>query len=112
MYSSAKASLEMMTRCTAAEQALCKDPVVVCAVCPGRVETRMQRRIRDSSPDRFPAQPDFVQAKNRGDVIGPHQVAGVLLTLDRAGQLRNGHVYDLRDVKRNPDGLSIDPIRL
>jgi benzil reductase ((S)-benzoin forming) len=112
VYCSAKAFLEMMTRCAAAEQALREDPVVVCAVCPGRVETRMQRRIRDSSPDQFPAQPDFIQAKNRGDVIEPQRIAEMLLTLDRAGQLRNGHVYDLRDVQQHAGGLSIDPIRI
>lgn len=112
MYCSAKASLEMMTRCAAAEQELRENPVAVCAVCPGRVETRMQRRIRKSSPDQFPAKPDFVQAKNRGDVIRPQLVAEMLLGLDRAGQLRNGHVYDLRDAKQHAGGLSIDPIRL
>ena len=112
MYCGAKASLEMMTRCVAAEQALREDPVVVCAVCPGRVETRMQRRIRDSNPDQFPAKPDFVQAKNRGDVITPQRVAEMLLTLDRTGQLRNGHVYDLRDAKQHAGGWSIDPLRI
>jgi benzil reductase ((S)-benzoin forming) len=112
MYCGAKAFLEMITRCVAAEQEAREDPVVVCAVCPGRVETRMQRRIRDLSPDQFPAQPDFVQAKKRGDVLRPELVADMLLTLDRAGPLRNGHVYDLRDVQQHAGGRSIDPIRL
>lgn len=112
MYCSAKASLEMMTRCVAAEQALREDPVVVCAVCPGRVETRMQRRIRDSNPDLFPAKPDFVRAKKCGDVIRPQLVAEMLLALDRSGQFRSGHIYDLRDVKQHAGGWSIDPIRI
>lgn len=112
MYCSSKASLEMMTRCVSAEQAMKKDPVAVCAVCPGRVETRMQRSIRDLSPDRFPAQPEFIDAKRRGDIQTPEQVAEILLALDREGQLHNGHVYDLRDVRRHAGGLSIDPIRI
>ena len=112
MYCSSKASLEMMTRCVAAEQELREDPVVVCAVCPGRVETRMQRRIRDSNPDQFPAKPDFVRAKSRGDVLRPQLAAEMLLTLDRTGQLRNGHIYDLRDVKQHAGRWSIDPIRI
>ncbi len=112
MYCSSKAFLEMMTRCVAAEQPMRGDPIAVCAVCPGRVETRMQRSIRDSDPDRFPAQPDFIDAKRRGDVQTPEQVADMLLALDRGGQLQNGKIYDLRDVQRHGTGLSIDPIRI
>ena len=110
LYCASKAALEMMTLSVAAEQAICVNPVVVCAVSPGKVETDMQRRIRSSSPAIFPAQPDFVDAKRRGKIKTPEAVAGMILALDRAGLLHNGKLYDLRDVKQQAGGLRIDPI--
>ena len=110
MYCSAKAALEMMTRCVAAEQSTKEDPVAVCAVCPGKVETRMQRSIRALRPDQFPAQPEFVAAKKRGDVQLPEAAAKVLLDADRAGLLRNGCIYDLRDAVYRGGSVSITPV--
>lgn len=100
-----------MTLCVAAEQALSRNPVAICAVSPGRVETRMQQRIRSTSPRQFPAQPDFIDAKRRGAIESPERVAERLLTLDRSGQLHNGLIYDLRDVVDQGGRLSIRPIR-
>lgn len=111
MYCCAKASLEMMTLCIAAEQALNRNPAAICAVRPGRVETRMQQRIRSTSPRQFPAQPDFIDAKHRGRIDSPEHAADILLTLDRNGQLRNGKIYDLRNVAAQGGRLSIRPIR-
>jgi benzil reductase ((S)-benzoin forming) len=110
MYCSAKASLEMMTRCVAAEQTAQDDSVALCAVSPGLVETRMQRLIRDANPDQFPARPKFISAQQSGNVKTPEQVADILLDLDRMGQLQNGQLYDLRDVQQHAGRLSIDPI--
>jgi benzil reductase ((S)-benzoin forming) len=111
MYCCTKAGLEMMTLCIAAEQSLNRNPVAICAVSPGRVETRMQQRIRSTSPRQFPAQPDFIDAKRRGLLDSPERVADVLLTLDRNGQLRNGLIFDLRDVVDQGGRMSIRPIR-
>jgi hypothetical protein len=71
----------------------------------------MQQRIRSTSPRQFPAQPDFIDAKRRGLLDSPERVADVLLTLDRNGQLRNGLIFDLRDVVDQGGRMSIRPIR-
>ncbi len=110
MYCSAKAALEMMTRSVAAEQDAREDPVTVCAVRPGKVETRMQRSVRALRPDQFPAQPEFVAAKKRGDVRSPEAAAKVLLDADRAGLLQNGRIYDLRDAVYRDGSVSITPV--
>lgn len=110
LYCATKSALEMMSLCVAAEQAISAEPVSICAVSPGKVETDMQRRIRSSNPGIFPAHPDFVDAKQRGEIKKPEDVAGMILALDRAGLLQNGALYDLRDVKRKSGTLHIEPL--
>ncbi len=110
IYCANKAALEMMTLCVAQEQARAAKPMVVCAVSPGKVETQMQEIIRNSSPELFPAQPDFVEAKTSGDLAHPDEVAGLLLSLDKARQFKNGCIYDLRQAIRQNGELHIEPL--
>lgn len=111
LYCATKSALEMVTMCVAAEQARCANPVVVCAISPGKVETHMQRQIRASDPGTFPAQPDFVAAKRRGQINSTALVAEMILELDLTGQLRNGKIYDLRDAVTHNGRLGISPIK-
>ena len=104
LYCASKAALDMITRCVAAEQMHGDDPISICTVGPGKVDTRMQEQIRESDPVQFPSQPDFVKAKKRGDLLDPDHVARVIIALDQKGQLKNGGIYDLRGTEFDAQG--------
>lgn len=111
MYCASKAALDMITMCAAAEQRDRNDPVSVCAVYPGRVETDMQIKIRHTDPVQFPAQPDFVSAKKRNLLASPGDTARLIIALDAGGQLKNGCIYDLRSAIIDGRKTSISPVR-
>ncbi len=111
MYCASKAAIDMMTLCIAAEQREKPNPVAVCAVYPGKVETGMQRAVRHADPEKFPAQPDFVLAKANGDLLTPGQAAKAIISLDAAGGFDNGCIYDLRSAVSQGQELTIRPIR-
>lgn len=97
VYCASKAALDMMTMCVAKEQERRNNPVKVCAVYPGRVETRMQYQIRHTETAKFPAKPDFVKAKKLGKLLSAKEAAEMILALDNAGELKSGGLYDLRE---------------
>lgn len=109
LYCASKAALDMMALCVAAEQEDRKHPVSVCCVSPGKVETRMQRKIRQFDKVKFPRQPDFVNAKLRGELNTAKEVADLILKLDNSGELKNGGIYDLRDAIFDGRRCSIRP---
>jgi benzil reductase ((S)-benzoin forming) len=109
MYCAAKSALDMMTLCAAAEQRRRSNPVRICSIYPGKVETDMQRVVRRSDPDKFPAQPQFVMAKARGELSAPGEVARAIIALDVAGRLENGCLYDLRTAAK--DSPILEPVR-
>jgi benzil reductase ((S)-benzoin forming) len=109
MYCGGKSALDMMTLCAAAEQRTRSNPVRICSIYPGKVETDMQRVVRHSDPDKFPAQPQFVMAKARGELSPPGQVARAIIALDAADQFKNGCIYDLRTATKHTQAL--EPVR-
>lgn len=110
MYCASKAALDMMALCVAAEQKDREHPVGICSVSPGKVDTEMQQTIRGFDKTKFPRQPDFVDAKCRGELKSAQQVADMILSLDHSGELKNGGIYDLRDVIFHDRRCSIQPI--
>ena len=104
LYCAAKAGLDMMSRCVAAEQADRPNPVAVAVVHPGKVDTEMQTMIRRSDPSQFPSHAAFVKAKQRGDLLSAGQVARLIVALDGQERFQNGGVYDLRDARLDADG--------
>lgn len=104
LYCASKAALDMMTRCAAAEQENQPNPVCISALYPGKVDTDMQRRIRQFDPAHFPAHESFVQAKMQGDLLSPGSVARLIVALDDQGRLKNGGVYDLSSAAIDADG--------
>ena len=110
MYCASKAALDMITACVAAEQASRQNPVVICSISPGKVETGMQRTIRRFDGAKFPARPDFVKAHRQGELNTPEDAARRILALDRSGRLKNGGIYDLRSVGELAGGQAIGSI--
>lgn len=112
MYCASKSALDMMTRCAAAEQLGRANPVGICSIYPGKVETGMQRTVRQSDPAKFPSQPKFVMAKAQGTLSSPREVARSIIALDAAGEFENGCIYDLRSASLREGRASIEPIQM
>lgn len=95
-YCTAKAGLDMLTRCAGVEQANLPHPVHVYAVAPGVVDTEMQREIRAASEADFPQVGRFVALKAQGELRTPADTAAQLLRLLRENAFASGEVADLR----------------
>ncbi|UUZ86870.1 SDR family NAD(P)-dependent oxidoreductase [Paenibacillus sp. P26] len=65
-YCTAKAGLDMLTRCISTEQQDQTFPARAVSIAPGVVDTGMQELIRSTPPDRFPQVDRFVRLKEQG----------------------------------------------
>ena len=84
-YCSAKAALDLFTRCIAAEHAGQPNPPRVCSLAPGIVDTGMQAAIRAADPADFPPVERFRKLAADGALAAPAEAAErILAYLDRA----------------------------
>ncbi|MBD0383151.1 (S)-benzoin forming benzil reductase [Paenibacillus sedimenti] len=98
-YCTAKAGLDMLTRCIGVEQEGQAYPVEVYSIAPGVVDTDMQREIRAASETDFPQVSRFIQLKEQGDLQTPEATAQQLLRLLQACAFAQGEIADLRTKK-------------
>ncbi len=83
-YCTAKAGLDMFSRCLAAEQAGSANPARVVALAPGVLDTAMQSTIRDADEADFPSVERFRAMQAEGALASPDAVAARIVTyLDR-----------------------------
>lgn len=83
-YCSAKAALDMFTRCIAAEHAGHPNAPRVCSLAPGVIDTGMQVTIRAAGEADFPSVERFRKLKAEGALGAPAEVAArILAYLDR-----------------------------
>ena len=80
-YCSTKAGINMLMETAALEQESMEYPVKLAAFNPGRIETDMQKLIRQQSPEDFPKVDDFIASKTDGRMGSPKQMAGVVAGL-------------------------------
>lgn len=96
-YCSAKAALDMWTRCLATEGADLNISAV--SVAPGIVDTAMQATIRSSSKADFPLLENFVGYHEDGQLARPDDVAKQLLPLVTEHTMNeSGQRFDVRDL--------------
>ncbi|MFN0222602.1 SDR family NAD(P)-dependent oxidoreductase [Paenibacillus sp. KR2-11] len=95
-YCSAKAGLDMMTRCIALEQGEGPGAVKIAAVAPGVVDTAMQEQIRAEDPRRFPEAGRFVGLKETGGLYTPEEAARRLAAWLKSGSMGQGDIVDIR----------------
>lgn len=95
-YCTAKAGIDMLTRCIAAEQALQPLPVEAVAIAPGVVDTQMQQQIREVPADRFPEVGRFIELKQSGGLFSAEEAAERILALLEKRRFVSGDVLDVR----------------
>ncbi len=96
-YCTAKAGLDMFTRCCATEQKDEEHPVVVVAVAPGIIDTEMQTTIRGTTEEQFIHRQKFVDLKESGQLVSPTVAGKKLVELLFSENLQNGEITDIRD---------------
>ena len=96
-YCTAKAGLDMWTRCLADEGA--SENISAVSVAPGIVDTAMQQAIRSAPPEDFPLLENFVAYHENGQLSQPEDVAVALFGLITAHTLeQSGQRFDVRDL--------------
>lgn len=96
-YCTAKAGLDMWTRCLAEEGA--QHNITAVSVAPGIVDTAMQTTIRSASEEDFPLRSNFVGYYEEGQLSNPVEVASALLPLITAHtNEQSGQRFDVRDL--------------
>ena len=96
-YCTAKAGLDMWTRCLAEEGA--SQNITAVSVAPGIVDTGMQTAIRSASEEDFPLRANFVGYHEDGQLSDPEHVAAALFPLITAHTVeQSGQRFDVRDL--------------
>ncbi len=98
MYCASKAGLDMMTKVVSKEQKELANGVGIVSIYPGIVDTNMQEKVRNTPKDHFKAVQRFIDFYEHGDLFSPEQVAEKIYHLDIEGELKNGHILDIRNV--------------
>lgn len=96
-YCTAKAGLDMWTKCLAAEGSAHQLSAV--SVAPGIVDTNMQVAIRGASEEDFPLRANFIGYKEDGQLAPPQEVAEKLFPLVSEHTMNDsGQRFDVRDL--------------
>ena len=96
-YCTAKAGLDMWTRCLAEEGG--QHNITAVSVAPGIVNTGMQTAIRSASPEDFPLLENFVGYHENGQLADAETVAEALYGLITSHtEEQSGQRFDVRDL--------------
>jgi len=95
-YCTAKAALDMFTRCCATEQENAASPVEFMAVAPGIIDTDMQTTIRGVGEEQFIHKQKFVELKETGKLVPPNVAGNKLAELLLSTAFKNGDIIDIR----------------
>ncbi len=96
-YCSAKAALDMFTRCIAAEHAGRPNAPRVCSLAPGVVDTDMQVAIRAADQADFPPVERFRKLKTDGALGVPAEVAARIVAYLGRDDFGEREIDDIRD---------------
>lgn len=96
-YCSAKAGLDLFTRCIGVEQRAKEYPVRVLSISPGVIDTEMQREIRMTPKENFQSLDRFLALKENGDLQSPDDVAVYILKIIANKNIPNGELLDIRE---------------
>lgn len=98
-YCSAKAGIEMLTKCMGLEEEGKEYPVEVMSFTPGIMDTEMQREVRSSNEQDFAELERFRKYKEKGMLLEPGIVAGKLVKLVEGNDFKQGESIDVSEIK-------------
>ncbi len=96
-YCSAKAALDMFTRCIKAEHAGRPNAARACSLAPGVIDTGMQATIRAADPAGFPPVERFRKLKADGALGAPGEVAARVLAYLEREDFGEREIDDIRE---------------
>ena len=97
VYCAAKAGVDNFTRSVGLEQERQKYPVKILSFYPGVIDTDMQRLIRNTQKNDFPALDRFIGYKESGSLLKPEFAAKKLLDLSNSN-FQNGEIYNIENL--------------
>lgn len=97
-YCSAKAGLDLFTRCTALEQEEKAFPVRAISFAPGIIDTEMQAQIRATNVDNFKDLERFISFKEEGMLLSPEEVAHYVVRLLES-DYSGGEIVDIKQLQ-------------
>ncbi len=97
-YCSAKAGMDMFTRCAALEEALKPNGAKLCSLAPGVIDTDMQVQLRGANAADFPDIGNFESMKTGGKLSTPADAAARILAYMQRADFGTNPVADVRDV--------------
>lgn len=97
-YCTAKAGMDMFSRCIGTEQENMEYPVDCMGVAPGIIDTDMQTTIRGTTEEQFVHRQKFVNYKESGQLIPPSLAGKRLARLLLSDEdFKGGEIIDIRD---------------
>lgn len=96
-YCSAKAGLDMMTRCAALDEASRPNGARLCSLAPGVIDTDMQKQLRESDPAGFPDHGRFAALHSESQLASADATADRILAFLDRDDFGSEPIADIRD---------------
>lgn len=99
IYCTTKAAIDHFSRAFQVEQTSKIHPIRVTSIAPGVIDTDMQVEIRLSNKDAFPNIDRFVDLKESGHLLSPHQSAEMIINYLNSPLMDGDNpIADVRDI--------------
>lgn len=99
IYCTTKAAIDQFSRAMQVEQQNKAYPIHVSALAPGVIDTDMQVEIRQSDKMAFPHIDRFIDLKEQGQLLSPHESATLILNYLRSPLMQGDNpIADVRDI--------------
>lgn len=96
-YCSAKAGMDLFTRCVALEEAQRANGARLCSLAPGVIDTDMQVQLRSADPTDFPDIANFQSMKSDSKLTSPADAAARVIAYIKREDFGTNPVADVRD---------------
>lgn len=99
IYCTTKAAIDHFSRALYLEQQSMKYPIAITALAPGVIDTDMQKDIRGSEQSAFPNVTRFIEMKESGALLTPHECAEKIIAyIQRPNILSDDPITDIREM--------------
>lgn len=99
IYCTTKAAIDQFSRAFHLEQKAQTHPIHITSLAPGVIDTDMQREIRSSKKAAFPSIECFVDLKESGNLLSPHESAAMIINYLNSPLMQSDNpIADVRDI--------------